>query len=171
SATVENLLRLNQEAPAPMLQIILAAGTNQALLARFRGVAHCHVLPFTKEIAPYIAAADLVMGKAGPNMLFESVTLGKPFIATTYIPGQETPNLAFIRDHGLGWVALTPEERFSLLRSLIQQPAQIESMRAAVDAYRRWNTEATEGIPRIVERLLNTHPSPTTPSGSSSAGC
>lgn len=154
TATVENLLRLNAEAPAPGLQIILATGTNRALLDRFQQVEHCHALPFTKQIAPYVAAADLVMGKAGPNMLFESVTLGKPFIATTYIPGQETPNLGFIRDHSLGWVALTPQEQFILLRTLLQDPAQLETVRASVNAYRRWNTEATEGIPRIVEKMM-----------------
>ncbi|MBI1296446.1 hypothetical protein GC175_15945 [bacterium] len=154
AATVENLLRLNHKTSAQGLQIILATGTNTALLERFLGVAHCYAIPFTKEVAPYVAAADIVMGKAGPNMLFESVTLGKPFIATTYIPGQETPNLGFIRDHGLGWVALTPEDQSTLIRSLLQHPAQLETVRAGVDAYRRWNTEATERIPGIVEQIM-----------------
>lgn len=154
AATVENLLRINRESAQPALQIILAVGTNGALLDRFRGVEHCYALPFTKEIAPYMAAADVVMGKAGPNMLFESVTLGKPFIATTYIPGQETPNLDFIRDHGLGWVALSAEEQHTLIRSLIQDPARLDAVRAAVDVYRRWNTAATETIPEIVRGLV-----------------
>ena len=76
--TVERVLTI------PQIQIILAAGTNQALIAHFarRPQSNMFVLPFTKEIAPYMAAADVIMGKAGPNMLFESVTLGKPFIAT-----------------------------------------------------------------------------------------
>ena len=154
AATVENLLRLNHELPGPGLQIILATGTNMAMLERFQNVAHCYALPFTKQVAPYVAAADIVMGKAGPNMLFESVTLGKPFIATTYIPGQETPNLGFIRDHGLGWIALTPEEQYTLIRSLLQHPAKLETVRAGVDAYRRWNTAATEGIPGIVKKMM-----------------
>jgi UDP-N-acetylglucosamine:LPS N-acetylglucosamine transferase len=154
AATVENLLRLNREAAQPALQIILAAGTNAALLDRFRGVEHCYALPFTKEIAPYLAAADLIMGKAGPNMLFESVTLGKPFVATTYIPGQETPNLDFIRDHNLGWVALSAEEQYTLIRTLIQDPAQLNAVRATVDIYRRWNTSATERIPEIVRKVM-----------------
>src|SRR5262249_8409938 len=99
--TVERVLSI------PRIQVILAAGTNQTLLTRFKNRERSNilVLPFTKEIAPYMAAADVIMGKAGPNMLFESVTLGKPFIATAYIPGQEEPNLEFIRHHKLGWVA------------------------------------------------------------------
>ena len=48
-------------------------------------------------------------------MLFEAVTLGKPFIATAYIPGQEEANLEFIRRHKLGWVALKPDQQLALL--------------------------------------------------------
>ncbi len=152
--TVENLLHINRQSSSPVLQIILATGTNEALRAQFLNVEHCYPLPFTKKIAPYMAAADLIMGKAGPNMLFESVTLGKPFIATTYIPGQETPNLDFIRDNGLGWVALTTEEQHTLIQSLLQDQAQINAMYTSVDRYRQWNTQATEGIPGLVRKLV-----------------
>ncbi len=70
-----------------------------------------------------MAAADIIMGKVGPNILFESVMLGKPFIATTFIPGQEQENLAFIQRHGLGWVAIQPEEQRTLLAKLIHNPS------------------------------------------------
>jgi len=71
------------------VQIILAAGTNRALRRRFEGVKNLYVLPFTSQIAPYMAAADVIMGKAGPNVLNESVVLDKPFLATTCLSGQE----------------------------------------------------------------------------------
>ncbi len=152
--TVENLLRINQESPHPLLQIILATGTNEHVQRRFRHVDDCYVLPFTKEVAPYLASADIIMGKAGPNMLFESVTLGKPFIATTYIPGQETPNLQFIRDHGLGWVALRAEEQYTLVKALATGQEGLEERRTRVERYRRWNTQATESIPALIKGLL-----------------
>ena len=95
--TVANLLAVSQK-----LQIILATGTNQALYTRFQEVKNLHPLPFTREIAQYMAATDIVVGKAGPNMLFESIALAKPFIATSYIPGQEEGNLELI--HGMTWV-------------------------------------------------------------------
>jgi UDP-N-acetylglucosamine:LPS N-acetylglucosamine transferase len=135
------------------VQVILACGTNAALLARFTGAPRIHALPFTREIAPYMAAADVVMGKAGPNMLFEATTLGKPFIATAYIPGQEEANLAFIQRHGLGWVALRPREQGELLATLSSTPDQLRAMVATVDAYRAWNAEATEAIPPLVRAL------------------
>lgn len=151
--TVENVL-----AASPDVQILLACGTNEALLARFASVARVAALPFTREIAPLVAAADVVMGKAGPNALFEAVTLGKPFVATAYIPGQEKGNLRFIREHQLGWVALRPEEQRALLSRLISAPDQLAPMRASVNAYRAWNMTAAETILPLVENLIRFPP-------------
>ncbi|MBO0781548.1 MAG: hypothetical protein J2P37_22230, partial [Ktedonobacteraceae bacterium] len=104
--------------------------------------------------APFMAAADVVMGKAGPNMLFESVTLGRPFIATAYIPGQEHANLEFIRRHGLGWVALTAEQQMALLTRLLAERAELASMDASVEEYRRWNLEGTQKIAPLIKKLV-----------------
>lgn len=148
AAAVENLLKVEG------LQIILAVGTNHALYERFRGCQNIYALPFTKEIARPMSAADVVMGKAGPNILLESVTLGKPFIATSYIPGQEQPNLDFIRRYGLGWVALKKLEQRTLLESLVRQPEQLQAARESVQRYQEWNTQAVRQIPGLVEGLL-----------------
>ena len=146
--TVENVLAL------PGVQIILACGTNHALYERFQGVKHVQALPFTKEIAKFMAASDVVMGKAGPNMLFESVTLGKPFIATAYIPGQEQANLEFIQRHRLGWVALDAASQQSLLRTLSTNQSALAEMQSGVETYRKWNTTANETIQIVVKNLI-----------------
>ena len=105
-----------------------------------------------------MAAADVVMGKAGPNMLFESVTLGKPFIATNYIPGQEEINLELIRRHQLGWVALTAEDQRNLIQSLSSNAAALIAVRTTADSYRRWNTEATAQIRAITQSITREPP-------------
>jgi UDP-N-acetylglucosamine:LPS N-acetylglucosamine transferase len=138
----------------PQLQIILATGTNQSLLSRYKQTPYLYALPFTKEIAPFMAAADVVMGKAGPNMLFESVALGKPFIATAYIPGQEEANLEFIRRHRLGWVALDGQGQRRLLSELLASPAKLQTVSASVASYRCWNLEAERGITSLIHDLL-----------------
>jgi UDP-N-acetylglucosamine:LPS N-acetylglucosamine transferase len=138
----------------PQLQIILACGTNKTLQARFKHVARVFPLPYTKEIAPFMAAADIIMGKAGPNMLFEAVTLGKPFIATAYIPGQEEPNLEFIRRHKLGWTALTLEQQLSLLSRLVNHTDEVQTMATTVATYRDWNNTQTQHIVTIIEQLF-----------------
>ncbi|HEX7735826.1 MAG TPA: glycosyltransferase [Ktedonobacteraceae bacterium] len=136
------------------IQIILATGTNRALQERYQHTPHLAVLPFTREIAPVMAAADIIMGKAGPNMLFESVTLGKPFIATAYIPGQEEANLAFIQRHGLGHVAIQPEEQRQILSSLIHEPARLQEMIASVDNQRQANNAAMQRIVPLLNQLV-----------------
>lgn len=146
--TVEGLLGIDG------VQIILATGSNRALYREYQGRDRIQPLPFTREIAPYMAAADVVMGKAGPNMLFESVTLGKPFIAASYIPGQEEVNLEFIARHGLGWAALTTREQQDLIRSLRSSPREMEAKLTSVQAYRLENAAATAQIPNLIDRLI-----------------
>jgi UDP-N-acetylglucosamine:LPS N-acetylglucosamine transferase len=138
----------------PTVQIILATGTNQVLQQRFSRMERLYALPFTREIARYMSAADVVMGKAGPNMLFEAVTLGKPFIATAYIPGQEQANLEFIKRHGLGWVALERQAQMELVELLASSPSRLGKMQESVKLYRDWNTGAAESIVPLIEQLL-----------------
>jgi UDP-N-acetylglucosamine:LPS N-acetylglucosamine transferase len=151
--TIENVLALG--GVTGDLQVILATGTNTTLLERYKNVRGLAALPYTKEIAPVMAAADVVMGKAGPNTLFESVMLGKPFIATAYIPGQEQANLSFIQRHGLGWVALRPSELHSLLNTLIHTTDSLNAMSATVNAYRQWNAEANQHIVPLIRSLID----------------
>ncbi len=147
SQTVESLLKLRG------VQVIMAAGSNETLLKQFSGRENLYPLPFTKQIAPYMMAADVVMGKAGPNMLFETLTLGKPFIATAYIPGQEQVNLEFIQRHRLGWVALRREDQQELVASLAADPQKMADRLSSVKEYEQMNTEATRQIPRLVREL------------------
>ncbi len=146
---VQSLLAANEG-----VQVILATGTNRALLERFKGVKNLYALPFTREIAPYMAAADVVMGKAGPNMLFEAVVLGKPFIATTYIPGQEKGNLEFIERYDLGWVALKLEQQHALIKTLAMDSAQANTVAVKIKEYHRWNSEVNASLLPVIHSLV-----------------
>lgn len=150
--TLENIVASSTLTSA--VQVILAAGSNAALQGRYKHMCNLTVLPYTKDIAPFMAAADIIIGKAGPNTLFESVMLGKPFMATTFIPGQEQANLTFIQRHGLGWVAIRPEEQQSLLAALIQSAYQFNGLSASISAYRQWNAEMMKRIGLCIHSLL-----------------
>jgi len=150
--TLENLAAISNN--MNNMQVILATGTNTTLQERYKHMRNLALLPYTKEIAPFMAAADIIMGKAGPNMLLESVMLGKPFLATTYMPGQEQANLSFIQRHGLGWVATRPEEQQSLLTALINRADQCREVAATINAYRRWNAEMTQRIAPLLRSFV-----------------
>ena len=151
--TIENILTIKTATGG--VQVILATGTNHMLYKRYQGVRNLAPVSYTKDIAAYMATADVIMGKAGPNMLFEAVTLGKPFIATAYIPGQEEANLPFIQRYGLGWIALQPEEQRALLTSLVNEPDKLNAMSTSIDAYRQWNMVANKEIVPLLYKLLD----------------
>src|SRR5262249_1333587 len=147
--TVKSML-----APDRATQIILAVGTNKQLASRFSGIDYLSILPFTRNIAPYMAAADVVIGKAGPNFISEAIMLGKPFLATAFIPGQEAPNLKFLKRHNLGWVCLEPQTQQNLIATLLDNPHALVEKIASVQAYRAWNMQANRHISPLIKSIL-----------------
>ncbi|MBV9691772.1 MAG: hypothetical protein JO202_18900 [Ktedonobacteraceae bacterium] len=148
--TLERLLSMDLP-----LQIILATGNNKSMAARYAGVERVRALPFTEVIAPYMQAADMIAGKAGASFISEAFMLEKPFLATSFIPGQETANLQFIEQHNLGWVRLEATAQKELLTSIASNPALIAAKMDDIRAYKLWNTRANKDICSIIGRLLS----------------
>ena len=146
---VEGLLR--SDTP---IQIVLAAGNNKSMAARFAGYKQVYTLPFTENIAPYMAAADVIVGKAGASFISEAFTLEKPFLVTSFIPGQESANLRFIEQHELGWICLEPASLQNLLARVAATPALLAEKVSSIRAYKAWNMQANEGLCAVIDRLL-----------------
>lgn len=148
--TIENVLATHLP-----VQIILATGNNTELAMRYEGAEQVRVLPFTENIAPYMAAADIIAGKAGASSITEAFILEKPFLATAFIPGQETPNLRFIEQHHLGWVCLEATAQRTLLSQLIHNHDSMAEKAASIRTYKNWNIQANQEIGPIIDRLLS----------------
>jgi UDP-N-acetylglucosamine:LPS N-acetylglucosamine transferase/membrane protein DedA with SNARE-associated domain len=153
SASADRLISLILTTNLPM-QVILAAGRNQDMAARYAGQARIRVLPFIENPAPYMAAAHIVAGKAGASFITEAFLLEKPFLATSLIPGQETPNLRFIERYDLGWICLDRDAQRELLAKLTSNSEMIAQKVRAIQAYKTWNLEANRGIGPLIDRLL-----------------
>ncbi|NPV39092.1 MAG: hypothetical protein HPY78_07425 [Brevinematales bacterium] len=64
------------------------------------------VFEFVDNMHELMHTADIVVGKAGPSVLFESMLLGKPLLATDYSTYMtERKNLLFALKHHAGWWA------------------------------------------------------------------
>lgn len=137
------------------LQIMLAVGTNEEMALRYVGNERIRTLPFTEMIAPYMAAADMIAGKAGASFISEAFVLEKPFLVTAFIPGQETPNLQFIERHNLGWVCLETAEQQALLSKIANNPGMIAAKVASIRAYKAWNMLANQQLCPIIDQLLS----------------
>ena len=144
--TFENL-------PGVPVQVILATGNNKAMAARYAAHEHVRVLPFTEEIAHYMAASDVIVGKAGASFITEAFTLGKPMLITSFIPGQETPNLRFVERYNLGWVCLDAAQK--LLASIAANRDILAEKGESIRAYAAWNRERSQRIVPVIEQLLD----------------
>ena len=153
SAQVDRVMEYLLRTDIPV-QIILAVGNNASMAASYAGMKQVYALPFTETIAPYMAAADIIVGKAGASFVTEAFMLEKPFLVTAVIPDQETPTLAFIERHNLGWVRLEPTAQQELLLEIAQNPTLIAEKVTAIQAYKTWNSLANQGIQPLIDHLL-----------------
>jgi UDP-N-acetylglucosamine:LPS N-acetylglucosamine transferase len=77
---------------------------------------------FTDSMQLYLRAADLVVGKAGPNTMFQSVATLTPFFAISHITGQEDGNLDIIKRYGIGYVEENPNLATQKLKYIVKNP-------------------------------------------------
>jgi UDP-N-acetylglucosamine:LPS N-acetylglucosamine transferase len=85
-------------------------------------------------MAWFIAAADVVVGKAGPASVFETLAVGRPFVASSYAGLNERAVVRFLEARELGGYAPNVDE--AVRRTL---------------AFRRAN--AAEAVPRRAAAL------------------
>ncbi|MGQ9715978.1 MAG: glycosyltransferase, partial [Anaerolineae bacterium] len=65
------------------------------------------VCGFVTDMHRWMAAADVVVTKAGPSTVAEALALGKPVLLYGAVPGQEEGNITYVVASGAG--AYTPE--------------------------------------------------------------
>jgi UDP-N-acetylglucosamine:LPS N-acetylglucosamine transferase len=117
---------------------IFVAGKNRALYKLFKRYENLcdiilkkhpknKIIGFTDQMPELMLEADIIAGKAGPNLLFEAVAAEKPFLALTYIPGQEDGNLSIIERKDLGWIALTSKKAKEILKKFAADPELMSS--------------------------------------------
>jgi len=85
-------------------------------------------LGWVQDMAEQLAKCDIVLGKAGPNFIFDCVACGKPFVAVSHISGQETGNLALIKEKKLGWVRESTNGILKFLKKYLDNPDKYNKM-------------------------------------------
>jgi 1,2-diacylglycerol 3-beta-galactosyltransferase len=102
-------------------QVIAVCGRNERLrrrLQRLRFATPTLVLGFVDNMPELMRAADVVVGKAGPGAIAEALATGIPIVLTSYLPGQEKENVAFVTELGIGRYAPQPERLLEALDAL-----------------------------------------------------
>lgn len=93
------------------VHLVIVTGRNAALLRRLQA-ARWHtrptLYPFVSNMPQLMAAADLLVTKAGPSTLAEACIAGLPLVLSGHVRGQEDGNIGYIVEHGAGVYAPRP---------------------------------------------------------------
>jgi 1,2-diacylglycerol 3-beta-galactosyltransferase len=92
-------------------QVVVVSGRNEKVrrrLTELRYATPTLVLGFVDHMPELMRACDMVVTKAGPGAIAEALATGLPLIITGFLPGQETPNVDYVVDSGVG--AFAPKD-------------------------------------------------------------
>jgi 1,2-diacylglycerol 3-beta-galactosyltransferase len=94
-------------------QLIVVAGRNKPLKEKLdttRWNSKVIAYPFVTDMPRMMAAADVLVTKAGPATISEACIAGLPMIISDAIPGQEEGNVTYVTENDAGVFAPTPEQ-------------------------------------------------------------
>jgi UDP-N-acetylglucosamine:LPS N-acetylglucosamine transferase len=88
------------------LQVVAITGRNETLREELRtlrpSTRGLRVEGFVENMAEYLAASDVFVGKAGPSSVYEALAVGRPVLASGYAGLNELGVVRFIENRGLG---------------------------------------------------------------------
>ena len=144
------------------IQAVVICGRNERLKKDIEtlaqgptGSVRIDVRGYVTNLAECISAADVVVGKSGPNQVFETLVQGRPIIISSFLANEkETTN--WVISNRLGWLTRTPAHLATLLSKLAASPAILERYQENI---RRMKLRS--GAPEICDFLYglvkNTH--------------
>ena len=133
------------------VQSIVVAGRDAALARRLRQLAAgapTRVLGHADDVRLLMAAADLLVTKAGGMTLAEAMAAEVPLLLHGSLPGQERRNEQFASRAGIALVARSSRELGRLLERALTEPDLLEELRARIRRARR--PDATRRIVDVV---------------------
>jgi processive 1,2-diacylglycerol beta-glucosyltransferase len=128
-----------REARRP-LQGVLIAGRDdvlRAMLERVTAGSGIRVLGYVSDVRTTMAAADLLITKAGGMTLAEAIAVGVPVLTYGSLPGQERRNERFASRAGIGLVARSRRELARALDRALAEPALLAGLRERMRVLRR----------------------------------
>ncbi|MBP8918693.1 MAG: glycosyltransferase [Micropruina sp.] len=131
--------------------LVAICGRNEALQERLRALAwHMphHIYGFTSQMPEFMAAADMLVTKAGPGTISEGFIAGLPLVLYARLPGQEDGNVSYVVDKRAGAWAPRPHQVVEAVRRWVEDPQALA--RAAEASRRVAKPNAARQIARII---------------------
>jgi len=105
--------------------LVIVAGRNERLKKHLESIEWpipVHIYGFTRELPDFMRATDVLVTKAGPGTIAESLNANLPIILYAKLPGQEDGNVTFVVEEKVGVWAPQPEDVVKTLREWVQKP-------------------------------------------------
>jgi 1,2-diacylglycerol 3-beta-galactosyltransferase len=139
------------------LQLAIVAGRNEDLRKDLQSVKWkhpVHVYGFVTNMPELMAAADLLVTKAGPGTISEACIAGLPMILSDAIPGQEDGNVQYVVENDAGVFAPGPEKVIAAVQEFLEQGPE-KLAKSAENAKRIARPDAVWEIADEVWNLAN----------------
>jgi UDP-N-acetylglucosamine:LPS N-acetylglucosamine transferase len=154
------------------MQYIIACGRNEELYSYLQKLASKHqgktkLLPrgFITNMQEWIAASDLVLGKAGAATTFEALVMNRPIFHTNYVAYNEKTNVDFCIEKGIGKYIPEPKQLVEVLEPLTKDKTPLEFLATKIKAL-----NIKPGTLDIAKHLVETYLSPSLPLSLSPSG-
>jgi 1,2-diacylglycerol 3-beta-galactosyltransferase len=141
------------------MQYIIACGRNQELHTYLQELASHYqgktkLLPqgFITNMQEWIAASDLILGKAGAATTFEALVMNRPIFHTNYIAYNEKTNVDFCTRKGIGKYIPEPKQLVEVLEPLTKDKTPLEEISKKIKAL-----NIQPGTLDIVKHLIETY--------------
>jgi processive 1,2-diacylglycerol beta-glucosyltransferase len=147
SDVVQALLALERP-----LQAVVVAGRDERLRDRLTGLAAgsaLRVVGYVDDVPTLLAAADLLVTKAGGMTLAEATAAGVPLVLYGSLAGQERGNERFASRAGIALVARSRGELRRLLDRVLGDPDTLDRMQGSIRRLGR-----PDAAQRVVDLVL-----------------
>ncbi|MBV9126256.1 MAG: glycosyltransferase, partial [Planctomycetes bacterium] len=107
----------------PRTQLVVITGRNAVLRSRLQAVPWrhpAHITGFVTNMPEWMAAADVLVSKAGPGTIMEGMLSGLPLILMGKVPGQEDGNVHYITQKEIGIWEPNPQRAALQLRAWLE---------------------------------------------------
>jgi processive 1,2-diacylglycerol beta-glucosyltransferase len=122
------------------VQAVMVAGHDARVAEEIRRVTAgraIRTVGFVDDVRPLMAAADVLVSKAGGMTLAEAMAAELPLLTYGSLPGQERRNERFASRAGIALVAHTPAELGRTLERALSEPKLLDRLREQARRVRR----------------------------------
>lgn len=156
---IEDITRAVAASGLP-IQLAVIAGRNAPLrkkLEKENWAIPVRVKGFVTNMPDWMRASDLVVTKAGPGTIMETLAVGRPLLISGYLPGQEMGNVEFVEQTGVGVFRETPRKIVEQVRAWVRpSDCSLRWMRERARAVAR--PRAADEIAELLDDLLASQP-------------